>query len=610
MITIWDEYLADFNDLEQILYIYTLNEITNSDISDLEKKYNFSNFLDAGEMYYSPGSKIKISIIRNNDDINIKEISFKLDENQEIPLIGVNQNLTIDDLKNNFGRPFHHSWEEYYVLASTDETDYSKMELSIRFIMTGYNGKINSIDFTANEPTPLSYSGKLTPIESGCLDGDCESGKGIYQYSDGVWVYGLFQEGTLYGGRPEIYNYKKREDDRYSRLFDPSTRYKYKETSSFWSNFLHEDSIRKIVKVFNKKDYTDADWKILENNYWFYLNDGHYISADKKIVIEIDAETKSFIKSIKFKISNLEDLQAFGFEKQYSYEDLVNAFGEELYNNRVNYTTIMMPEDSQDKTDHIEVEFDMKVKKTDVKLDYFKIKSISLTPIYPKEIEIENTLVFIPTGIVSDSNTTYYQWIDGHRFVGKFYSGIPWDGTVYYNNDDVCMTLTNGECKIRRVPSIVEKAIKERDPLLKAMDFLTDYLHEFNDKKAIIIMYPEYIKNDPENIEKNWKMLQEYCNEALEILNKANVEIWYISDLIKEKDLDCQLAISNAQKVMSGIRYLEDFTKTIINIGSQHGIPKQEDMDVLDQHDDWNRKISNAHAKIITDLNDCGYFKK
>jgi hypothetical protein len=600
MVTIWDKYLTDINDTESMMYMLNLYEITSQDVADLETKYDFQN--DYFNCYAPYNEKVGIYITEvTSGKFHVDGLSFIFDENQDIPFLGINQSIPWKELLTKFGHNYYlNSWgHAYKLLASSHDPESLEIDLSLEFELNS-NAKISKITLSKTNSDNFDYQGDIYFIDSGCITGNCQNGRGIYQYANGIWVDGFFRDGIPISGVPQELNFVRRDIASIDILLYGELPYKAND-ESLWKDYFQEDSEENYLLLFNKKDYSESDWDALRSNY-FFTEDYHYFSSpDGNYEVEA-AGDYSYIKSIRFKINNLDDLKKYGFSKQYSYDELTRNFGHEYYEEKKIYEAILIPQGDYSKPNHFDVDFEMST-------DFNEIRYIKFSPHHPESIQTRGLVEFLPAG-ANPRTGIDYQWIDGYWFRGNLKGGLPWRGSIYLSFTEVFFAyISNGMMDKGMYPTILSQPDARENTVENLFDEFTGYLNDFNDAKALMLIYLADMMEDEDRIEysSNWDNLDQYANDSKDALNDAYNTIYSLICKLDEKE-GTSSAKQQARRIMTDISNLEIMIKAARNSGLRFGNGTKEDITELSNSSQHIKDIKQSHAALLQELKNCGYF--
>lgn len=212
----WDVFLAAGDPVENIFQIdnfkllFNKNGLTENDWNDLVRKYNF---VYSNDTYFSPDKKFSVTTWKNG---HVLDLNIYIYDESDLEIFGFNRNYTYSEMESLFGYEYWDSDRLAYTIIACFDSDMNRdHHFEIKF---SYNSEVNAdgtnhiycVTYSPIKPDSfeLTGPGKLGFIETGCVDGDCESGDGVYQWSDGNLYEGSFTFARPYYGT--VYTYWNR----------------------------------------------------------------------------------------------------------------------------------------------------------------------------------------------------------------------------------------------------------------------------------------------------------------------------------------------------------------------------------------------------------------
>ncbi len=601
VITIWDDYIIDNWKITELTKLFSLTNISVDDLKMLIDKFGFTK--SYYEKYTHPEKKYSFQFTKNDESFYLSKIEIPVTYGDSFPSIGLEEEVTLEKLEKKYGLCWYKNINlSPYTIHASGHSSQKKYNMDFSFERKAYSDIINKIEITLNDKEYREFDGQITFKKGESLWGDCENGKGIYKYTNGKWVVGLFKDGKKTHGYAEDYDplkvveeigYQDRHPCSFARRID----------NSVWGKLLtHKIGLSAMTWAFNKKDYTKEDWDILKKNYWFKHDSGVYRSPDGKISL-IAPTNGHYIKEIALNIDNENDLKSLGLAKHYSKQELERIYGYEYIGYSSSYRTIMIPEGDEDKNNHIIMVLGLNTAEN-------KITKAQLSPINPEKIIVGKTLRYIATGIVNKPGVTY-QFADGPRFVGTVRGGIPFTGTIFdYMTDTSLMTLRSYKPDQGFAPAFIANAEKMRDPLLKHMDRFAIEINAFREDEKEMALSMEGYMEKPEESEFYSGWIKESATKAEKHIKKARLHMDNIFDLVGKADLECNIASTHIAEIYTSLSYFQDLIGTARKLAQNNRERAYKYKEVLEKYNKYDKQMRGAYDSLISDLENCGYFNK
>jgi hypothetical protein len=444
-ITIWDDYLSDITDYAKLLNIMNSNGVTEEEIIKIIKVHGLKS--SGGDHLKGFNNNLDITFVQDsNRKFKVKSIKSVLAKDQSIPLLGISQTTTLNELVGKFGKSYREGYSSPFILlASTSDPEGRKLNLKIEFKFN-FSSSIESLIFTRLNDDNFNYKGHLYPIKAGTKANDCINGRGVYQYTNGFWVDGLFRDGNLSRGVVKNLDFIQCDYASVQLLLNPELPYKAMD-ESFWKEYFTKNSTLELLNLFNKKDYKNQDWDLLQEYYFFEHTNNYFRSPDNHYEIGTSYDGKR-IEWIQLSIRNTVDLTAFG-GKHYSYNEMQSSHGQEYFLDKHSYDAILMPAGDLDRNHHLKITFIF---------DYTgeRIEFVRFSPVNPEGIMWNNDgMKFIRAGYKPRDGVDF-QWSDGNWFKGTFKDGHIWSGELFtYLGEHSYATVTNGRISQGQPPTML-----------------------------------------------------------------------------------------------------------------------------------------------------------
>ncbi len=600
VVTIWDEYLKDEWKITELIRMFSLTNISDNDLQMLIDKFGF----DRSYTYYThPDKKYRLIIEQAGDSYRLAKIEILTQYGDTYPSIGLDEKVTLDYLESKFGLCWYkYSKESPYEVFASGNKDNSDHSIKFQFIRGAYEKKIKRISIELINREDLLLDGNINFLTGGCLWGDCENGKGIYQYTNNKWVVGLFKDGKKTHGIPEDYDAEKILEEIDYQKKNPCS-WARKLDNSFWAKLLYkENGISAITLAFNKRDFSNEDKDILLNNYWFKYEYNWYKSPDGKISCEVP-KNSNYIHQMVINVRSLEDLQSFGFERHYSKQELESMLGYEYIRYSNSFNAVLVPKGDPDKNNHLQMSLGLNTTKN-------TITSVTLRPFNKEKIHISNTLVFLKTGSLEKPDVTF-QFADGPRFIGKTFMGIPWTGTIYaYHRDIDYMNLQSGKPDRGFAPEFIRKAEENADPAFKAINKFTRLMEAYREDEMKMLEHLTNLAEHPEDNDDYKRAVLNACKKAEYKLIDARSTFRIIFVNVERSELDCKIASTEIARIFTSLSYFRDTIETFRKIVKQNGKKTPEDEKIMNGYEEYDKQIVKSYDSLVSALFDCGFFQR